>query len=83
MRRVAEIARTDAARGVESVYVMTNGERPWVEDLKEALRRTGRFRSVASSRDLVLNWEQKYVAQAVDMLVAQRAQVFIGNGVSL
>ncbi|KAI0373311.1 hypothetical protein BV20DRAFT_989987 [Pilatotrama ljubarskyi] len=78
--RVEEVARTDAARGLENVYIMTNGAVPWVEELKEALAGTGRWKSVASSRDLVLNWEQKYVAQAVDSLVGQRAQVFIGNG---
>ncbi|KAI0668526.1 hypothetical protein C8Q78DRAFT_1098866 [Trametes maxima] len=83
VRRVREVVRADsdvAGRGVESVYVMTNGEASWVVELKEALARTGRFKSVASSRDVVLDGEQKYVAQAVDMLVGQRAQVFIGNG---
>ncbi|TBU29051.1 hypothetical protein BD311DRAFT_837218 [Dichomitus squalens] len=78
--RVREVQRAGAARGLQHVYVMTNGAVEWVEELKRALRATGQFTHVASSRDLVLNWEQKYVAQAVDMLVGQRAQVFIGNG---
>ncbi|OSC97609.1 hypothetical protein PYCCODRAFT_1376756 [Trametes coccinea BRFM310] len=80
LARVDELARVDAARGLRDVYVMTNGAVEWVEDLKRALRATGRWRTVASSRDLVLNWEQKYVAQAVDMLIGQRAQMLIGNG---
>ena len=79
--RVREVQRSDAARGLDKVYIMTNGAVPWVEELKAALRDLGNFKHVASSRDLVLNWEQKYVAQAMDMLVGQRAQVFIGNGV--
>ena len=37
---------------------------------------------MTGSRDVKLSWEQKYVAQAVDMLIGQRAQVLIGNGVS-
>ncbi len=78
--RVREVRRAEAARGLESVYIMTNGAVPWVEELKAALLDTGLFRHVSSSRDTVLNWEQKYVAQAMDMLVGQRAQVFIGNG---
>ena len=36
---------------------------------------------MVTSRDLYLSWEAKPVAQAVDMLIGQRAQVFIGNGV--
>ena len=80
--RVREVQRSDAAHGLDKVYIMTNGAVPWVEELKAALKSLGNFKHVASSRDLVLNWEQKYVAQAMDMLVGQRAQVFIGNGVS-
>ncbi|KAI0654758.1 hypothetical protein C8Q70DRAFT_469595 [Cubamyces menziesii] len=82
VRRVEEVVRGEAAQGpsLEHVYVMTNGAVEWVEELKAALRGMGGWTSVASSRDLVLNWEQKYVAQAVDMLIGQRAQVFIGNG---
>ena len=79
-----EARRAEAARGrprLERVFVMTNGAAEWVGELKAALAATGHWMHVASSRDLVLNWEQKYVAQAVDMLIRQRAQVFIGNGV--
>ncbi|CDO77786.1 hypothetical protein BN946_scf184609.g3 [Trametes cinnabarina] len=80
--RVEEVVRLDAARGLQNVYVMTNGAAKWVDGLKAALRATGRWKNVASSRDLVLNREQKYVAQAVDMLIGQRAQVLVGNGTS-
>lgn len=60
---------------------MTNGDKAWLDDLKEALMRIKRWDSVTSSRDLQLGWEVKPVAQAMDMLVGQRADVFIGNGV--
>lgn len=36
---------------------------------------------VASSGDVVLDGEQYYVGMAVDMAIAERAQVFVGNGV--
>ncbi|KAJ6580798.1 hypothetical protein B0H19DRAFT_1251094 [Mycena capillaripes] len=36
--------------------------------------------NIATSRDLVLTWEQRYIAQAVDMYIATRAEVFVGNG---
>lgn len=69
-------------RELERVYIMTNGETAWLNDLKEALMGIKKWDSVTSSRDLELDWEAKPVAQAMDMLVGQRAQVFIGNGVS-
>ncbi|KAI1792658.1 hypothetical protein LXA43DRAFT_886925 [Ganoderma leucocontextum] len=78
--RVREVQQSESARGLENVYIMTNGAVPWVDELKRALLDTGHFKRVSSSRDTVLNWEQKYVAQAMDMLIGQRAQVFIGNG---
>lgn len=37
---------------------------------------------ISTSRDLDLGWETKYVAQAMDMYVGQRAELFIGNGFS-
>lgn len=74
------------------VYIMTNAPAPWVEELKVAVSemewpedgegdRFQRWEGVASSRELNLDWEQRYVAQTVDMVVGQRAQVFVGNGV--
>ena len=85
MEQVVEKVKTvreESREPLEYVYIMTNGDNSWVEDLKEALRGPGGWEHIASNRDLGLTWEQKFVAQAVDMLVAQRAQVFIGNGVS-
>lgn len=67
---------------LEYIYIMTNGDNAWVKDLKLALSVLGGCKYIASSRDMTLTWEQKFVAQALDMLVGQRAQVFIGNGVS-
>ena len=60
---------------------MSNGDAAWLEELKGALRAGGGWERIASSRDLVLTPEQKYVSQTLDMLVGQRAQVLIGNGV--
>ena len=61
---------------------MTNGDEAWLNDLKQALLEIKTWDSVTSSRDLRLSWEEKPIAQSMDMLVGQRAQVFIGNGVS-
>ncbi|KAI0826561.1 hypothetical protein BC628DRAFT_1319723 [Trametes gibbosa] len=82
VRRVEAVRASAAGRGLSHVYVMTNGAPSWVARLKAALRKKHAWAHVASSRDLMLTPEQKYVGQALDMLVAQRAQVFIGNGFS-
>ena len=80
VRRVEEIASKSGAR-LKNIYIMTNGKREWVTQLKEAFLVAGHWDNIASSRDLELNDEQRYVAQAADMLIGQRAGVFIGNGV--
>lgn len=82
-RAVAERA-TQHAQGhtpLTDVYIMTNGAEEWIAELRAGLHAAGGWRTVASSRDLQVNWEQKFVKQAVDMLIGQRAQVFVGNGV--
>ncbi|KAI6008585.1 hypothetical protein EDC04DRAFT_2581965 [Pisolithus marmoratus] len=68
------------------LYVMTNGPDSWVEELKSALakdaeeHRQPKWKSVKSSQDLELTWEETFVSQGIDMYIAQRAEVIIGNG---
>ena len=81
VRKVHAVRHTEAGLGLRRAYIMTNGSPDFIRELKLALQAEGEWDEVSSSRDLVLNREQKYVAQAVDMLVGQRAQVLIGNGV--
>lgn len=69
------------------IYVLTNGRPEWLAELKEALQADarssglGEWEHIATSRDLRLTREQQHNAQAMDMAVAQRAEVFLGNGV--
>ena len=79
--KVSQVQR-EAADPLRYLYIMTNGPVPWIQELKSALAQNMSWDHVGSSRDLKLTWEQKFVAQALDMYVAQRSQVFIGNGVS-
>ncbi|KAI8981365.1 hypothetical protein BD414DRAFT_492453 [Trametes punicea] len=82
VRKVEEVRATPDGRGLRRIYIMTNGKQDFIDELKGALREAGEWDLISSSRDMVLTREQQYVAQAMDMLVAQRAQVFIGNGFS-
>ncbi len=69
------------------VYIMSNGRPEWLRELKYALEEDavggtmGPWEHIATSRDLRLTREQRHNGQTVDMAIAQRAEVFIGNGV--
>lgn len=75
-------ARMDGAlRPLDLLYLLTNGDREWVERLAADLAADG-WGKVVSTVDLVLDNEQLEVSMAVDMEIARRAKVFVGNGVS-
>lgn len=82
VERVRQIRMTEQGKGLRNIFMMTNGSPEWIEELKEALMRDHPWEQITSSLQMRVSWEQKFVAQAVDMLIGQRADVFIGNGVS-
>ncbi|KAF8056524.1 hypothetical protein FPV67DRAFT_640352 [Lyophyllum atratum] len=67
--------------GLNRVYALTNGKASWINGLKDALQKDG-WVDVKSSVDLRLDSAQKFVSMAVDMAIAEKAEVFIGNGFS-
>lgn len=83
VKKIEEVRRTKAASGVRDLYIMTNGKPEWVNELKTAINETGGWGKIASSRDMEFTPEEKEVAQAVDMMIGEKAQVLIGNGVSV
>ncbi|PPR04092.1 hypothetical protein CVT24_010665 [Panaeolus cyanescens] len=68
-------------RPLDVLYIMSNDNTQWIDDLKATLKRDG-WGQIVTSRDLRLTQEQKEVSVAVDMDIGRRAAVFIGNGVS-
>jgi hypothetical protein len=67
--------------GLRRVYVLSN-EWAWaLGELKDALAKDG-WTDVVSTVDVQLDAEQYYVSMAVDMAIAARAEVFVGNGFS-
>ena len=81
--RVRQIRMTEEGKRLRNIFIMTNASPEWVEELREALMRDHPWKKIASSLQMRVSWEQKFVAQAVDMMIGQRADVFIGNGVSV
>ena len=82
VQKVVDVKHTKAGKNLSNIYIMTNGKDPWLSELKEALHNSGEWKQISSSRELKVSWEQKFVVQSIDMVVGQRADVFIGNGVS-
>ncbi|KAH7873870.1 uncharacterized protein C8R40DRAFT_1112118 [Lentinula edodes] len=97
VRQVREAASLDSSKSdtqsapLTHLYVMTNGRPPFLAELRAALELDAiannpldlpPWESIYTSRDLELGWEEAYVSQALDMYVAQRAEVFVGNGFS-
>lgn len=67
--------------GLDRVYVLTNGDPDYLAGLKSELHADG-WKKVSTSQDMRLNWQETWVSQSVDMAIAQRAEVFVGNGFS-
>lgn len=75
-------ARDEHDGGVlDVIYVLTNEKGEWLDELIDSLRNDG-WSSVRTTREIILETtEQKEVAMAVDMDIARRAGLFVGNGV--
>jgi hypothetical protein len=77
----------NASRGEERrldvLFIMTNAKKDWIEEFKQSLKDAGAgWRQVVTSKDIVLDFEETGVNMAVDMELARKAAVYIGNGVS-
>jgi hypothetical protein len=66
---------------VDVLFILTNDDSEWLTEVKKTLKNDD-WRVIITSRDLKLNMEAKEVSMAVDMEIARKASVFIGNGVS-
>ncbi|EIM86351.1 uncharacterized protein STEHIDRAFT_78833 [Stereum hirsutum FP-91666 SS1] len=75
-----EMDREERRRLREKEGKSRDGDEEEEEEEERERESVGPWEAVFSSRDLVLDWEQKYVAQSVDMAIGARADVLIGNG---
>ncbi|KAF7359851.1 hypothetical protein MVEN_00710500 [Mycena venus] len=81
VRKVHAVVRH--AQHITRVYVMSDAEQPWLNELKAALSAAHEWaHGIATRHNLQLSPEGQFVAEAVDMYVAQRAEMFIANGLS-
>ncbi|QRV94260.1 O-FucT domain protein [Ceratobasidium sp. AG-Ba] len=74
-------AMREMHRRLDRIYIMTNGDPEYLAKLKADLK-ADHWEKVSTSRDMKLTWQETWIAQAIDMEIGQRAQVFVGNGFS-
>lgn len=67
---------------LKSVYILTDADRAWAEEVRMWLLSEGWDKVWVGREDLYPAWQDREVGVAVDMEVARRAGVFVGNGVS-
>jgi hypothetical protein len=69
-------------RTLDVMYLLTNEQGEWLDGVKDVLRKDG-WHTIVTSKGLELDKQQRDVDMAIDMDIARRAAVFIGNGVRL
>ncbi|KAG9128086.1 hypothetical protein FRC07_004980 [Ceratobasidium sp. 392] len=81
-KQIVERARAmrQQHKRLDRVYILTNGNAWYIARLKADLK-ADHWAKVSTSQDMRLNWQETWVSQSVDMAIAQRAEVFVGNGV--
>lgn len=77
-------APSQEKRELDVLFIMTNAKESWISEFKESLRKSNAgWKQVVTTRDLQFDFEQTGVNMAVDMELARKAAVYIGNGVCL
>ncbi|GLB38601.1 hypothetical protein LshimejAT787_0504660 [Lyophyllum shimeji] len=66
-------------RTLDIMYLLTNEKGEWIEKLKKALKKDG-WHTIVTSNDLELDSEGVDTGMAIDMDIARKAAVFVGNG---
>lgn len=88
VRRAQQVKNDHEMLGLprlDAVYVLTNGDKKWVAELKTALLESrSEWKTVTTSHDLSLKeGPERLAAQTIDMAIASDVGSLIGNGVSV
>lgn len=68
---------------LKQVYILTDADDAFTEEMRMWLSSEGWDKVWVGKRDLYPEWDDRELGVAVDMEIARRAGVFVGNGVSL
>lgn len=67
---------------LKQVYIMTDADDAFTEEMRMWLSSEGWDKVWVGRRDIYPDWDDRELGVAVDMEIARRAGVFVGNGVS-
>ena len=67
---------------LKQVYILTDADDSFTEEMRMWLSSEGWDKVWVGKRDLYPDWDDRELGVAVDMEIARRAGVFVGNGVS-
>lgn len=81
INKLQAIRESERGKTSRALYLMSDGAQNYLDSLASVLTRDAGWKFVMSSTDMAYNPEQQFISQAVDMAIAQRAQMFLGNGV--
>ncbi|KAF8324928.1 uncharacterized protein EI90DRAFT_2933611 [Cantharellus anzutake] len=79
--RLESLRRQYSELTLDRVFLSTNAKPEWLAELKHVLSQHG-WRNVVSTSDISLTWQESGVENAVDIEIASRGQIFVGNGFS-
>ena len=66
---------------LKQVYILTDADDAFTEEMRMWLSSEGWDKVWVGKRDLYPDWDDRELGVAVDMEIARRAGVFVGNGV--
>uniref|UniRef100_A0A0W0G2T9 Uncharacterized protein n=1 Tax=Moniliophthora roreri TaxID=221103 RepID=A0A0W0G2T9_MONRR len=81
VERLHQIREENPSKKLKHVFLMSNGWGWWLSKLSKKLREDG-WSEVTTSYDFELDAAQTQVSGAIDMAIAEKADVFVGNGFS-
>lgn len=67
---------------LKQVYILTDADDAFTEEMRMWLSSEGWDKVWVGKRDIYPDWDDRELGVAVDMEIARRAGVFVGNGVS-
>lgn len=67
---------------LNTIYILSNADYNFIEETKKWLASDG-WHTILTSSDIVSEFDDQEVGEAVDTEIARRSGVFVGNGVCL
>lgn len=68
---------------LRTIYLSTDADPAWRDELRRWLASEGWEQVIVGATDVWSGWADRELGEAVDLEIARRSGVFVGNGVSV